>query len=525
MKPIEDIETVIKKKFHARADATLHDRVLARVRQAYQRTEHTTPAPCAPVERRTFMRSPMGRLGIAAAIIVAVGTGGIGFWLSGEPAAYAFTQTVEAMQGKRSFHIQTYFGQRRKDEFWAEFDEDGDLIRFRQEEDGGPKGPLITIWENGILNRYSPRQNLHQYSRLPNTEHGIEGLEAFDPETIVQETHALVEAGRAVMETDELARYAKLVTLRVTQENRKLRQVLVVDPVTKFVVRVDDYWGIGKEGMIHKGIEVLEYNEAMDPKLFVPDFPEHAILMDQVTQEVGLAQGDMTVKETAVEAARQALEAWAQEDYATAGKLFGGMPPQWFAGLDDIRPARILSIGEAESIDEEDRPPYLVRCQCEIERNGRTRTITLGLIVPDVDGQPGRWHVAIRLHDEGPADTEDLDLDGADLGLVQGQLSDEEVATAVVRRFWESFQAGDYEAVEKLVPPEAAVKVRRHFGVIKVLRIVSVGPAAVMPTHEDKAMVVPCTIEFEKDGQRDSIELKGLIVQHADRWILHDFID
>ena len=162
------------------------------------------------------MRSPMGKLGIAAAVVVAVGTGWIGLWLSGEPTAYAFTQTVEAMQGKRSFHIQTYFGQRRKDEFWAEFDEEGDLIRFRQEEDGGAKGPLITIWENGILNRYFPRQNLHQYSRLPNTEHGIEGMEAFDPETIVQETHALVEAGRAVMETDELARYAKLVTLRVT---------------------------------------------------------------------------------------------------------------------------------------------------------------------------------------------------------------------------------------------------------------------------------------------------------------------
>jgi len=57
------------------------------------------------------------------------------------------------------------------------------------------------------------------------------------------------------------------------------------------------------------------------------------------------------------------------------------------------------------------------------------------------------------------------------------------------------------------------------------LRIVSIGPAAVMPTREDKTMVVPCTIEYEQDGQRGSIELKGLIVQHADRWILHDFID
>ena len=152
-------------------------------------------------------------------------------------------------------------------------------------------------------------------------------------------------------------------------------------------------------------------------------------------------------------------------------------------------------------------------------------TVALTLIVSEVDGQPGRWYVAIRLHDEVPAGTEDLDLDGADLGLVQGQLSDEEVATAVVRQFWESFQAGDFEAVEKLVPPEAAAKVKEHFGTIKVLRIVSVGPAAVMPTRGDKAMVVPCTIEYEADGQGNSIELKGLIVQHADRWILHDFID
>ena len=46
-----------------------------------------------------------------------------------------------------------------------------------------------------------------------------------------------------------------------------------------------------------------------------------------------------------------------------------------------------------------------------------------------------------------------------------------------------------------------------------------------MPTRGDKAMVVPCTIEYEKDDQGNSIELKGLIVPHADRWILHDFID
>lgn len=473
MRSLKDTENAIANA-KAHTNERANQNVLENLLERFARTHKNQPADLRPERWRMTMKSPITRLSIAAAIVIAIGTGWIGLWHSGGPAAYAFAQTVEAMQGKRSFHIQTYFRQRRKDEFWAEFDEEGNLVRFRQEEDGGHKGPLITIWEEGILNRYYPAENLHQYSRFPNTEYGIEGLEEFDPETIVQEIYSLVEAGEAIMETDELARYAKLVTLRVTRENRNLKQVLVVDPVTKFVVRVDDYWSVGEDGVIHKGIEVLEYNEPMDPMLFVPDFPEDAVLMDQVTQEVGIAQGDMTVKETAVEAARQALEAWAQEDYVTASKLFGGMPPQWFAGLDDIRPARIISIGKAESIHDEDRPPYRVQCQYETERDGRKMRVALTLIVSEVDGQPGRWYAAIRSHDEVPADTENLDLDGADLGLVQGQFSDEEVATAVVRQFWESFQAGDFEAVEKLVPPrggrESKGAFRYHQGLADRLR-------------------------------------------------------
>jgi hypothetical protein len=459
---------------------------------------------------------------VAAAVVAAIGTGVIGLWYNGGPTAYAFAQTVEAMQGKRSFHIQTYFQRCRKDEFWAEFDKQGNLVRFRQEEDGGPKGPMITIWENGILDRYYPALDLHKHSRVPNTEHRIEGLEEFDPETIVQETHALVEAGEAVMKTDEPSRYAKLVTLRVTQENKNLKQVLVVNPVTKFVVRVDDYWSVGKDGVVHKGIEVLEYNEAIDPKLFVPDFPGGAILMDQVTQEVGMAQGDMTVKEVAVEVVRQALEAWAQGDYPKAGKLFGGVPPQWFTKLDNRRPVRIISLGPAESIQEDDRPPYQVRCQYETERNGRKRTLTLRLLVSDVDGQPGRWHVSSVLDDEQPAKAGRPHVSKADLGLVQGQLSDEEVATAVVRQYFQSFQAGDQDAAGRLVPPDGDVDVEECLGTAEFLRLVSIGEALLIPSTGNKVVGVVCTIECEEDGQKNLKTLRATIIQRLDRWVFQD---
>lgn len=340
------------------------------------------------------MKNSIVKLGVAAVIVVVVGTGLIGTWYGGGPTAYAFAQTVEAMQGKHSFHIQTYFQQRRHDEFWAEFDGEGNLLRFRQEEDGGPKGPLITIWDDGILHRYYPApRNLRLYARQPNTEHGLEGLEKIDPETIVQEIDALVRANQAVLETDSLGRYATLLTLRVTHQQKDLEQVLVVNPVTKFVVRVDDYWGRAKGEVTHHGMEVLEYNEAMDPGLFVPDFPQDAILMDQVTQEVGMAQGDKTGKEAAEAVVRQALEAWAQGDYAEAGKLFGGVPPQWFDKSGDLRPVRIISIGEAQ--ENREWAPYWVPCQYEVERDGRRSIVTGDLAIRGVGGQPSRWYVSV----------------------------------------------------------------------------------------------------------------------------------
>jgi hypothetical protein len=130
------------------------------------------------------------------------------------------------------------------------------------------------------------------------------------------------------------------------------------------------------------------------------------------------------------------------------------------------------------------------------------------------------------LRDQVPAHTEQSDRSGVDLGLVQGQLSDEEVAVAVVRKFYESIQAGDYEAASRLLPLGDAAAVKQLFSGAKVVRIVSVGPATVLPEPGNKAMGVPCTIEFEADGQKGSITLKGITVQQLpmqpDRWLIRD---
>jgi prepilin-type processing-associated H-X9-DG protein len=388
MKPIRDIEETIRRKLHVTAGPAMHDRVLARVRRADAQTKETTPAPREPRLRSRIVRNPRMKWIAAAAVVAVVGTGLIGIWHSGGQV-YAFSQTVEAMQGKRSFHIQTYFQHRRKDEFWAEFDEDGNLLRFRQHE-GDPKAPMVTLWEDNVMSRYYC--GLLKMSLVENSGGGLEGLEEFDPETIVEEIDELVAEGKAVMEIEEHADHPDLMMIHVTH-GKTLRKVLTVDAVTKFVLKVDDYWSLENGKVIHKGIEVLEYNEIMDPALFAPEFPEDTIIMDQVTQEVGMAQGDMTNEEAAMEICRRALEAWAQGDYAAAGKLFGGAPKRMLTQLDHLRPARIISIGQPELI-EYMTPRYWVQCEYEIERDGQAEVISSRLGVFGVDGHPGRWYVS-----------------------------------------------------------------------------------------------------------------------------------
>lgn len=236
-------------------------------------------------------------------------------------------------------------------------------------------------------------------SRVENTAGGLEGLEEFDPETIVQEIDALVADGKAVMEVQDPPPYANLKTIHVTRTDGKaLKQVLVVNPDTKFVVRVDNYWGEEEGEVSHTGIEVLEYNTAMDSRLFEPDPSEGTLTIDQVSQEVGLAQADMSREELACEIVRQLLEAWASGDYVKAGKLLGGAPPKLFLREDyrSLQPISIASIGRPVLV--EVSPTVLrVKCRYKVERDGQVKTVRPTFTVDGVDGQPRRWYVLWRI--------------------------------------------------------------------------------------------------------------------------------
>jgi len=127
------------------------------------------------------------------------------------------------------------------------------------------------------------------------------------------------------------------------------------------------------------------------------------------------------------------------------------------------------------------------------------------------------------LTDKVPADATRLDFAATDLGLAQGQLSDEEVATAVVRKFFEALVAGDYDMAGRLLPMGAA-RLKEQFGGVKFLRIVSIGPTTRNRGAETREVTVPCTIEIEEDGKKSPVTLNGVEVQplaaQPSRWTI-----
>jgi len=356
-----------------------------------------TSADVQPTIRRFIMNRQILKVA-ASLVVIATVIGVIGIVQNGNQAAYAFEQTVSAMQGGHSYHIQTYYRSptQRHDEFWAEFNEHGKLIRVRQIDQWKKEDwPVEFLWENQVEHKYKPGYwgGLHVIRK---TEHHVDEdrLEQFNPETMIEEIIREVENGESTVAYGDSEPQDGYTVFEVTG-NHPYRYVIFVDPETKLVRRMDQYnRNDDGDDEYGRGIEVLEYNQPFDPQLFQPDFPADTIIIDQLSRKVGMAQGGLSDEEVACEVARQALEALAADDYGTAGLLFGGAPPEYFEQRRPafLKPVADIAVGEPRPY-EWYGSTFMVPCSYVANQGGELTTINWTFWVITGEGQPGRWFV------------------------------------------------------------------------------------------------------------------------------------
>ncbi|HIJ72418.1 MAG TPA: hypothetical protein HPP87_13840, partial [Planctomycetes bacterium] len=226
--------------------------------------------------------------------------------------------------------------------------------------------------------------------------------EECDPKRAVERLYDLKAKGEVSIEINQPSDRSKPIVLTVTYLPRSssphTREVFLVDQATKLVMAVKLYEL--KDGeYVYKGVqEYYDYNQPIEAKMFTLDeVPADALQLDQVTQEIGLVQGQLSDKEIAVKVVQRFFEALIAKDYAEAGRIYQGISAEKMEEFygKGVRFVRIVSIGEPTPESKYDGK-LRVPCTVEFEKDGQISQWPIykkGLLVGPVNNQPGQWAI------------------------------------------------------------------------------------------------------------------------------------
>ena len=131
------------------------------------------------------------------------------------------------------------------------------------------------------------------------------------------------------------------------------------------------------------------------------------------------------------------------------------------------------------------------------------------------------------LTNEVPSDARCIDRRTQDVGLLQGRLTDEEIAAKVTREYLEALIAKDYVSASKIMGLMSPMQIQKLWEKVKIIRIVSIGeptkPGKPSKIHP-KRLCVPYTIEIIKDGQTVQMSRESRaspVMGQRYRWIIH----
>lgn len=353
--------------------------------------------------RRIIMKSPITKLAAAAAIIV-VGALAITFLQQSATPAYAIEQTIEANHSVRFLHIKNFKAEHDEPkEFWLEFDQYGQFVnaRIHTPEWEPHDGPKVTVWAENIAQVWLKKKNVLAIIKDKSVaQHMLNFAKECDPKLAVQRLYEQQAQGEVDIKIDYPLDKAEpiVVTATYLPESSKpdKREVLLVDQATKLVVAME-YHQLKDGQYQYLGVsEYYDYNQPIAPEMFaLSDVPADALILDQVTQKIGLAQGNLSDNEIATEVARQFFQALIDKDYHKAGRLYQGIPAEKMQEVyGQIRFIRIVSIGEPTP--ETTFGKLRVPCTIEIQKNGEMshwQPHPEGLLVGQIENQPGWWGI------------------------------------------------------------------------------------------------------------------------------------
>jgi hypothetical protein len=133
------------------------------------------------------------------------------------------------------------------------------------------------------------------------------------------------------------------------------------------------------------------------------------------------------------------------------------------------------------------------------------------------------------LEGEIPADATVFDVTDVEAGLLQGDMTDEEAATEIVRQFFEAAIAKDFTRAGQLYLGAPGFLVEQAFIGTNLLKITSIGPAQPAIDPDSKEFVCSCKLLLEFEGQyyeiNGSMRIKQISTEpEPRRWLMTGFL-
>jgi len=354
---------------------------------------------------RIIMKNKITKFASVAAIVLVIAMFTI-FLDSIITPVYAIGQTIEASHFMRYVHLRYFDSHHEEDvakECWLAFDNAGCPINIRINWASWFGNGDIVVWNEKESKIWSIRHNLlTAFNDEIYTNRMVDMANRENPGLCVERLQDREARGEVKIEIEEPANKSEPIIVTATGIGKYTKRfVLFVDQATKLVTYLK--WYELEDGVYkYQGVmEYLDYNVPIDAKMFSLDgeLPTSVKYVDTKTQDVGLAQENLTVENIGKKVVGEFLDSVIAKDYVKAGKLGGGLEAddikkQWegqkmvrVISIDKVSPGSKLSAlyPNAQQID----------CTIEVENGDTTKQLSKSFTVWSVLGRRDRWIIKI----------------------------------------------------------------------------------------------------------------------------------
>lgn len=342
----------------------------------------------------------------AAAIVVGGLAATIGILERFTGPAYALEQTVEAVKDIRYFHFRLLDQRQNKDkEAWVEYDPDGRLKKVRV---NFLRMNSVMVWNRDVTQYLKEdADELNIFNDMEYTDKILFFANRHDPRNAIEYLKQCEAQGAVRIEIRAPSGRPELIPVTVTYEPNtymigtpmpQMREVLHIDPATKLISYIDVSAHFKDKGLWGDlGVwEYLDYNQPFDPNIFdlEKEIGKDTTRFNTLGSNLGVEQGGMSDRETAVKVAEEFLAAWKSKDYDRTVRIHGYITQ---ANRDEVlqmlNESELLQIVEMGEPLPAERPMrgFCLSCTLQMQRDGKVSASKWEIYMRKFT--PTRWRV------------------------------------------------------------------------------------------------------------------------------------